>query len=256
MAENPQKENFIHRVLSKCPWLYALFLLFIILILCAAVFDKAVMPIVARERVEEVVVPQLEGLDSASAVSAADSAGFRILFAVNREYSDSYDVGLVMRQNPLPGKSSKPNRTIRATLSEGLHQFTVPDLFDKNGEEASVEIEKAGLNVGLTFETPHPNLSRGKVVRTNPSEGSLVHRGDTVDVFLSSGPRGKKGELPDVVGMRTALARGTLRTSGFIVGKVKTSKRRDMPTGTVISQEPSAGTPLPAGAKVNLIIVE
>ncbi len=256
MAENPQKENFIHRALSKCPWLYALLLLFVVLILCAAVFDKVVMPIVAREYVEEKVVPQMEGLDSASAVSVADSAGFRLLFDGEREYSNTYDGGLVMRQNPLPGKSSKPNRTIRVTLSEGLHQFTVPDLFDKNGAEASAEIEKAGLNVGLTFETPHPNLSKGKVVRTNPSEGSLVHRGDTVDVFLSSGPRGKKAELPNVVGLRIALARETLRTSGFIIGKVKTSKSQNAQAGTVISQEPSAGHPLPAGAKVNLIVVE
>ncbi len=249
------KENFIHRILSPKPWLYALCLLVVFLVVCAFVFDKAVMPIVAREGVSERTVPHLEGLDSASAVALAKDSGFNVAFASEREYSDAYDLGLVMRQNPTPGRSSKPGRTIRLTVSDGLHQFTVPDLFDKNGEEAARAIEKAELFVGLTFRMPHPNLSKGKVVRTNPSEGSLVHKGDTVDIFLSSGPNGSKVELPRVTGLSESDALLKLRTSGFLLGKTSRQKGAG-PADVILSQDPAAGTSLSAGTKINLVVSE
>ena len=250
------KENFIHRIFSTKPWLYALFLLALLLVLCALVFDKLVMPAVAREHVSERTVPTLEGLDSVSAMALAQDSGFGVVFSAERDYSKTFDTDLVMRQNPTAGSHSKPGRTIRLTISDGLHQFTVPDLFDKNGEEAASAIQNAGLNVGLTFRMAHPNLAKGKVVRTNPSEGSLVHKGDTVDVFLSSGPKGELIELPSVVGLPLAVAVSYLRTSGFLVGKTLRSKIPDAPAEKIVSQEPSAGMPLSAGSKINLVIAE
>lgn len=250
------KESFIHRIFSTKPWIYALFLLALFLVLCAIVFDKVVMPVIAREHVTGRSVPALEGLDSVAAIALAADSGFGIVFSEEREYSNTFDIGLVMRQNPSAGSVSKPGRTIRLTISDGLHQFTVPDLFDKNGEEAALAIQNAGLNVGLTFRMPHPNLSKGKVVRTNPSEGSLVHKGDTVDVFLSSGPKGELLELPDVVGLRLSAATANLREAGFLVGKTERRKVSGESSGKVLAQEPSAGTALSAGSKTNLVVAE
>lgn len=256
MEEKPLKENRIHRLLSKKPWIYAALLLVAVLILCALVFDKIVMPLVAREHVQGVEIPQIEGLDSASAISKISAAGFNVSFSKAREYSNLYEAGLVMRQNPLAGSLSKPGRTIRLTLSEGLHQFTVPDLFDKNGSEATKEIQKAGLNVGLTFYTPHPNLSKGKVVRTNPSEGALVRQGDTVDVFLSSGPKGDANNVPNVSGLTLPDGLERLRSAGFILGKLERKKESGKASALILSQTPSAGTALVAGTKINLVVVE
>lgn len=252
----PLKENRIHRLLSGKPWIYAALLLIVVLVLCAVIFDKIVMPVVAREHVEGSEIPQIEGLDSASAIAKISDAGFNVAFAKDREYSNLYDAGLVMRQNPPAGSLSKPGRTIRLTLSEGLHQFTVPDLFDKNGNEATVEIQKAGLNVGLTFYTPHPNLSKGKVVRTNPSEGALVRQGDTVDVFLSSGPKGDSVNVPNVNGLTLSDGLDRLRSAGFILGKLERKKESGKASALILSQTPSAGTALVAGSKINLIVVE
>ncbi len=250
------KENFIHRIFSTKPWLYALFLLLPLLVLCALVFDRLVMPAVAREHVSERIVPRLEGLDSVSAVALARDSGFGVVFSEEREYSKTFDLDLVMRQNPAAGAHTKPGRTIRLTISEGLHQYTVPDLFDKNGEEASTAIQNAGLAVGLTFHTAHPTISKGKVVRTNPSEGSLVHKGDTVDIFLSSGTSGKMSEIPNVVGLPLDVAVSRLRVEGFLVGKTLRDKRQGTPAGTVVSQDPSAKIPLLAGSRINLVIAE
>ena len=48
MAEQPRKENFIHRILRTKPWVYALLLLAVLLVFFAICFDKIAMPIVAR----------------------------------------------------------------------------------------------------------------------------------------------------------------------------------------------------------------
>lgn len=255
MAE-PGKENFIHRILRTKPWVYALLLLVIVLLLLALVFDKIAMPIVARSGVQELAVPKLEGLDSVSAIRQAEEAGFHVAFAESREYSKAYDADLVMRQNPPEGQLSKPGRTIQLTISDGKNQLTIPDLLNKNGEEATEALESAGFVVGLTFFTPHVNFAKGKVVRTNPSEGSLARKGDTVDVFLSSGPKGAKVDLPSVTGLRLEAAAANLRAAGFVVGKTEYRKKADSPSGIVAEQKPEAETSLPAGARVNLVVSE
>lgn len=256
MEKPDKKENPIHRILSTKPPVYALVLLVLCLLVLAVFFDKGVMPFVARAYVSENTVPALEGLDSVSAIAKAKEAGFNVSFAAEREFSNSYDVALVMRQNPPASQKSKPGRLIHLTISEGLHQFTVPDLFDKNGTEAAEAIQKAGLSVGLTFSTPHPKLSKGKVVRTNPSEGAVVHNGDTVDVFVSSGPQGEKTELPDVTPLREAAAIQTLRSAGFVVGRIDRQKKSGMLPGQILSESPVARSLLPAGTKIDLVIAE
>ena len=105
MEGQPGKENFIHRILRTKPWAYALLLLAVVLILCAVVFDKIAMPIVARSYVEEKTVPALEGLDSLTAVQKATEAGFNVLFAKEREYSKTYDVNLVRIRSPIRSRS-------------------------------------------------------------------------------------------------------------------------------------------------------
>lgn len=222
------KENFIHRIFrrSRGSMRFSCFCRFSF---CVRLSLTGWSCRSLREHVSEMTVPMLEGLDSVSAVALARDSGFGVVFSEEREYSKAFDMDLVMRQNPSAGARIKPGRTIRLTISDGLHQFTVPDLFDKNAEEAATAIRNAGLSVGLTFHTPHPAFSKGKVVRTNPSEGSLVHKGDTVDVFLSSGPSGKQIELPGVVGLSLSAAASNLRSAGFIVGKTSRGKYSDVP---------------------------
>ena len=118
MAEQPRKENFIHRILRTKPWVYALLLLAVLLVFFAICFDKIAMPIVAREHVQELTVPKLEGLDSSAAIQKAEGAGFHVAFAKMREYSKVYDVDLVMRQNPPEGHEQREQRESGVSVRE------------------------------------------------------------------------------------------------------------------------------------------
>ena len=83
-----------------------------------------------------------------------------------------------------------------------------------------------------------------------------MHKGDTVDVFLSSGPNGAKVELPEVVGSRLTEALSNLRSAGFIIGKTERRKNSGEQSGRVLKQDPAAGSVLSAGSRVNLVVAE
>ncbi|MCK9182135.1 MAG: PASTA domain-containing protein [Fibrobacteraceae bacterium] len=248
--------DYAHSTFETKPWVYAAFLLIVILFLCVGIFDKIVMPIVAGKLSSEIEVPNVVGLDSASAVAAIKKAGFGVAWTPDRQFSNTVEAGLVMNQVPSALRKAKPGRTIRMTVSEGLHQFSVPELYGKSAKEAEISIERAGLVFGRIIETPDPKLPKNAVVRTRPSEGSVVHGGDKVDVFISSGAHGARVLLPDVKDLSMEDAVQQLEDVGFVIGRITREKISGEESGKVLFQDPAAGDSLPAGTKINLNVVD
>jgi beta-lactam-binding protein with PASTA domain len=60
--------------------------------------------------------------------------------------------------------------------------------------------------------------------------------------------------VPDVVGMAQAAAEAAIVAAGFVVGTVDTEYNAGVPEGDVISQDPAAETPRPAGSSVDLVV--
>jgi len=60
--------------------------------------------------------------------------------------------------------------------------------------------------------------------------------------------------VPDVVGLDQSTAETDIVTAGFAVGTVTTSYSSTVPPGDVISQDPAAGTYLPAGTSVDIVV--
>jgi beta-lactam-binding protein with PASTA domain len=60
--------------------------------------------------------------------------------------------------------------------------------------------------------------------------------------------------VPRVIGLSATKAEGTLIEAGLRVGEITRRPVKDVPTGVVISQRPRPGSPLPAGASVDLSV--
>jgi hypothetical protein len=60
--------------------------------------------------------------------------------------------------------------------------------------------------------------------------------------------------VPDVVGLTQANAEAAIVASGLIVGAVTTGYSDTVPAGEVISQDPIAGTSVPSGSAVDLVV--
>jgi serine/threonine-protein kinase len=149
--------------------------------------------------------------------------------------------------SPSPSTSTTTTTT---TPSPTPETALVPDVGGKSVEDATAELQAAGLNVSvqtkLTDQAP-----KGTVVFTAPMPGSSVEVGDTVTLTVAK-PLPK---IPKVVGKTIANAKRSLKSAGFEVGKVRqqTSSKKK---GTVISQSPDAGTSARPGRAVSLVVAK
>jgi eukaryotic-like serine/threonine-protein kinase len=128
----------------------------------------------------------------------------------------------------------------------------VPDVVGQPVQNATSTLRRAGLGSNVT-EVPN-SAPKGRVVAQNPPAGTEVRGGTTVTLLVSSGKGGGGGGnigLPNVVGLPVATARNLLAALGFRVGIGYTAGG---PRNRVVSQSPGAGTQLPRGAYVTLVV--
>jgi resuscitation-promoting factor RpfB len=126
----------------------------------------------------------------------------------------------------------------------------VPEVDGKSVDDATAELEAAGLDVSIQTKLTD-QAQKGTVVFTAPMPGSSVEVGDTVTLTVAE-PLPK---IPHVVGKTVANAKRALKNAGFEVGRVtqQTSGKRK---GTVISQSPDAGTSARPGRAVSLVVAK
>jgi hypothetical protein len=90
------------------------------------------------------------------------------------------------------------------------------------------------------------------VISQNPLGGVTVASGSAVDLVVSTGPAPVL--VPNVVGLTLAAANIAISGANLVGGAVTTQPSATVPVGIVISQTPSAGTSVPTGSAVNVIL--
>lgn len=85
----------------------------------------------------------------------------------------------------------------------------MPDLENKSEQDARILLEKLNkeYNLELTVETPEElkqfseEITEGYVIKTEPAQGEILKKGDTVKLILSKGPDIKPVTVLPFVGM-------------------------------------------------------
>jgi hypothetical protein len=145
------------------------------------------------------------------------------------------------------GSPSPVTSATQPPVPSPVEMALVPDVDGKSVDDATAELEAAGLEVSV--QTKLTNQARkGTVMLTAPFPGSSVEVGDTVTLTVAQ-PFPK---IPNVVGKTLANAKQALKNAGFEVGKV-TQQTSSKKKGTVISQSPNAGTSARPGREVSLV---
>lgn len=72
----------------------------------------------------------------------------------------------------------------------------------------------------------------------------------------SEGGDGLHSTVPNVIGQPQAEAQTTLQDAGYTVGDVTTKPSTASEPGVVLTQEPVAGTSVPRGGEVSLVVAE
>jgi serine/threonine-protein kinase len=201
-------------------------------------------------------VPDVTGATRQVAEKRLEDRGFTI--GDRREVRNEAAAGTVLEQDPPPGKApldcsflgffcSKPE--VILTVSTGPGSGRVPSTAGLPVAEAEDAVESAGFEPQVT-EVNSEKVESGLVIKSDPRGGTRAIRGSVVTLTVSKGPRLSK--VPVLVGTTRSLAVQQIRGRGLVpsVSEEESSK----PQGQVIRQAPSAGSELPRGSGVSIVV--
>jgi beta-lactam-binding protein with PASTA domain/tRNA A-37 threonylcarbamoyl transferase component Bud32 len=163
-----------------------------------------------------VVIPeQVIGMTEEDARAFLEDLGFQVPTAQREVTQDPDMVGLVVRTQPPAGTRVAEGSEVVLVIGIEPRRVEVPDLQGRTVEEAIVELEAAGLTLGVQTTEASEDFDEGKIIRTDPAAGTLVRRGEAVDVVVSSGS--PLARLPSVVCRPVGAATSELLNLGFDV---------------------------------------
>jgi serine/threonine-protein kinase len=182
------------------------------------------------------------------ATATLEDAGFGV--EVVEEPHRRREEGEVFDQDPDANEELDTSEPVTIYVSTGREQVTVPNVVGLSEEEARERLQQAGLKVGAVTEQTAEDAEPGEVLRQFPEADRDVDRGTEVDLVVAG-----EQTVPSVVGRNQEDATAILEDAGYRVA-VNSTPDDEVPEGQVISQEPIAGTELPEGETVTILVSE
>lgn len=130
----------------------------------------------------------------------------------------------------------------------------VPDLVGLSPEEGESMLADSGLTMrwlegGDRFDEEVP---AGRVLQHSPRAGSLVKKGSSVEIVLSRGRQ--LVAVPDLSGKALQAAQVSLAAAGLKQGRLASIFTRSGKPGTVVWQNPAAGSEVDRSVTVDLLV--
>lgn len=175
-----------------------------------------------------------------------------VMKVTGEEYSENYSKGYVMRQDVDEGTAVEKWSTVGVTISKGSERVDVKALnlsgMDKKQAE---EILKDKDLIPSAKEEANDTVPKGKVIRVGTEEAKA---GDTVELFVSSGPKTVQGQVPKLTDGDAAAADALLKAAGLVSGTVTYEYDPSRPHGQVLSQSELPGTMLEPQSAVDYVV--
>ena len=199
-----------------------------------------------------VAVPNVEGRTLEEAAAILGTAGFS--FREERELSDVAE-GLVIRTDPTADTRVEQERVIVVYVSGGPEQVSIPATVIGDELEiarALLESDAYGLVV-TTVERVDDVIPAGIVIDTNPPPNTLIERGASIELVISSGPG--QVRVPPLVGLTEGQARNSLDEEGL---GVQVSYQELAPgaaeDGTVLEQSIPPTQEVDKGTTISIVV--
>ena len=195
-------------------------------------------------RPDMVAVPDVTGEQEEAATIELQSAEFEV--TTERIVNDIPE-GEVIEQDPPGGDEVEKGSTVQITVSLGPANVIVPKVAGKPVPEAKKLLRKNGFEVEIE-QRASDSVPDGKVIGSNPSQGTSVAPGSTVKLIVSTGV--KTVVVPNVLGLDRVTATSQLRKAGFVVNA--NPRDSDEPEDQVLEQDPAAGEEVEEGSEVTI----
>jgi eukaryotic-like serine/threonine-protein kinase len=195
---------------------------------------------------DQVQIPGVEGQREAAATIRIQNAGFEV--QVER-VPHAQPEGIVIEQDPRGGTDADEGSTVTLTVSLGPSPEEIPEVAGMREQRARDRLERAGFEEIAVERETSEEVEAGRVIRTEPREGTEVAIDQEILLVVSSGT--DTATVPSVVGMDRIAATAELQDAGFLVNADST--HADEPENQVIRQIPAGGATLERGEVVRIV---
>lgn len=199
-----------------------------------------------------VLVDDFVGMELAE-LDADDYPDLKLdLVNFKQEYNDQYDEGVIIEQTPKAGSEVRKGHSVTFTVSRGAESEEMPNLYDKSSSEAIKLLSE--LNLGLkvvTEEEGSETVTKGYVVRTEPTAGTALLKGQQVTLYVSLG----SNKMPNLRNESKENAETRLKAMDLNLKLVYLEEEDDdIEEGNVIRTSPAADSELTKGQQITLYI--
>ena len=172
----------------------------------------------------------------------------------SKQYSEDYEKGKIIEQTPKANKQMNKGDTIRVVVSLGPQpeEKVMVDLSHVPQQQAIDFLD--AMDINLQFLTKMENSSsveKGCVIRTDPVDGEPLEKGQTVYLWISTGPLKQTAKVPRVVGLNRTAAESILIGSKFNNITFEEVESPE-PEGTVIEQSITEGIEVDVNTQIIL----
>ena len=177
-----------------------------------------------------------------------------ILAPPKYEYDATYEKGQIIHQEPEPGTKVNPGTSVNIIVSLGqMPQVkTMENLVGQERTIAENFLTGQGL-LYLCMEESSDTVAAGLVTRTDPAEGEELTDGQTVKLYISTGPAILEIQMPDIVNRKISAAEAVLDMQGITLKiEKKEEDSLEVEAGCVIRTEPAAGKTVKTGDTVTI----
>jgi beta-lactam-binding protein with PASTA domain len=223
----------------------------------------------------EVSIPDLKGMSVADAGQRAASRGLTMQVE-NRLYSADVPAGRVANQSPAAGAIVRRGWRVWLTESLGPQKLAIPDVKGRDQRFATIEIRRAGFQTGTVAEMPWPGAQPGAVIAQSPEPNASGVESPVMNLLVASEDSGSQPAgglvLPNLEGQVFTSAALTLTRMGLrlapvkeqdmhigtpvVAGAVPANPPQMFPPGTVIAQNPPAGSRVDASTPIELTVAK
>ena len=219
------------------------------------VLFKTILGSFAPAVVDQYQVPDLYNMTIEEAEDDPRIEGVFEIQKAGSEFSTDVPEGHILRQDPKKGETRKGSQlVIQVWVSAGEETGEVPDLENKSEQDARILLEKLNkeYNLELTVEAPEElkqfseEITEGYVIKTEPAQGEILKKGDTVKLILSKGPDIKPVTILPFVGMSIDSVLSQLESYKLTCDAADVEVvDSDKPGGTIVWQSPASGETVP-----------
>ena len=202
---------------------------------------------------DEVRVPNVVGLFELEAQRTLRDSGL-VLKVERTLFDNEVPAGYVISQDPLAGRSVKKQREILVWVSKGAEEVEMPSVLGLAPREARLNLTQSGFVLGSETEVFDPEVNPNTILEQWPEPGEIVAKGTAVNLVVSKGQRAIVSfALPDFKGQDFEAVKARLGELGLVLGNSWPENSTVYRAGQIIEQNPSAGTEVQPGWKIDFV---